>query len=100
MNADTTIMPDGGNSPDPAPVLDLLEAFRRSKTMFAAVSIGVFDALESGPKSCEQLSRDLRANADGLQRLLDACVCLQLLRHGENGYENTDVAKAYLCASS
>ena len=33
--------------PDPAIVLDLIEAFRRSKTMFAAVELGVFDALES-----------------------------------------------------
>ena len=28
---------------DPAPILDLIEAFRRSKTMFAAVELGVFD---------------------------------------------------------
>ena len=33
------------NLPDPAPVLDLIEAFRRSKTMFTAVSMGVFEAL-------------------------------------------------------
>jgi acetylserotonin N-methyltransferase len=31
--------------PDPAPVIDLIEAFRRSKAMFAAVSLGVFDRL-------------------------------------------------------
>ena len=39
--------------PSPALVLDLLEAFRRSKTMFAAVELGVFDALEHGGKSVE-----------------------------------------------
>ena len=38
------------SNPDPSVILDLLEAFRRSKTMFAAVSLGVFDALESGPR--------------------------------------------------
>ena len=38
-------------TPDPSVVLDLLEAFRRSKTMFAAVSLGIFDTLESGPRS-------------------------------------------------
>ena len=32
-------------NPDRSLVLDFLEAFRRSKTMFAAVSLGVFDAL-------------------------------------------------------
>ncbi len=35
------------SNPDPAVVLELLEAFRRSKTMFAAVSLGIFDALEA-----------------------------------------------------
>src|SRR5580700_8809474 len=28
---------------DPSPILDLIEAFRRSKTMFAALELGVFD---------------------------------------------------------
>src|SRR5579863_3956632 len=37
------------NTPDPAPVIDLIEAFRRSKTMFAAVALGVFDFLERSP---------------------------------------------------
>lgn len=87
-------------SPDPAVVLDLIEAFRRSKTMFAAVSIGVFDALAASPKSVDQLANELRANTDSLERLLDACVGLQLLlRHGER-YENTPAAGAYLTKDS
>ncbi len=45
--------------PDPAPVLDLLEAFRRSKTMFAAVSLGVFDALSGQPKNLTLLADEL-----------------------------------------
>ena len=31
---------------DPAPVLELIDAFRRSKTMSAAVSLGVFEQLD------------------------------------------------------
>ncbi len=65
--------------PDPSVVLDLLEAFRRSKTMFTAVSLGVFDALESGPRKLTELASDLKADPDALERLLDACVNLQLL---------------------
>ena len=33
------------SQPDPTPVIDLIEAFRWSKAMFAAVSLGVFDQL-------------------------------------------------------
>jgi acetylserotonin N-methyltransferase len=86
--------------PDPAVVLDLLEAFRRSKTMFAAVALGVFDALDAGPKPLVELAASLKCNADALERLLDACVGLQLLKRTASGYENTPAAAAYLCKSS
>ncbi|HWB14207.1 MAG TPA: class I SAM-dependent methyltransferase [Pirellulales bacterium] len=87
-------------SPDPSGVLDLIEAFRRSKTMFAAVSLGIFDALAAGPKSLANLADGLKLNPDALERLLDACVGLQLLlRHGER-YENAPAARAYLTSGS
>src|SRR5215471_18400564 len=87
-------------SPDPTAVLDLLEAFRRSKTMFAAVSLGVFDALAQSPRSAAALATELKVNADALQRLLDGCVGLGLLMPGETGYASTPAAAAYLCRHS
>ena len=45
--------------PDPTVVLELLTAFRTSKAMFTAVSLGVFDALTDGPKSAAALSEML-----------------------------------------
>ena len=93
-------MPTDLTIADPAPILDLLEAFRRSKTMFAAVSLGVFDALAGGPKSLVVLAEELQANVDGLERLLAACVGLQLLRYDGRLYENTPAAATYLCQSS
>jgi acetylserotonin N-methyltransferase len=86
--------------PDPTVVLDLLEAFRRSKVMFAAVALGVFDALEGGPRPAADLAERLRADPDALQRLLDACVGLRLLRPEAGGYANTPAAAAYLCQTS
>jgi acetylserotonin N-methyltransferase len=86
--------------PDPGIVLDLLQAFRRSKVMFAAASLGVFDALTTGPKPLQVLADELQANPDALERLLDACVGLQLLDRDHKGYRNTPVASTYLCRSS
>jgi acetylserotonin O-methyltransferase len=86
--------------PDPTPVIDLLVAFRRSKTMFCAVSLGVFDALAAGPKRLAELASDLQASSDGLERLLDACVGLQLLEKHEGQYSNTPQARVYLTSSS
>ncbi len=87
-------------SPDPAPVLDLIEAFRRSKAMFAAVALGVFDVLEPGPTDAANLAKRLGANADGLERLLESCVGLGLLRKTNGAYSNLAIAKNYLCRSS
>jgi acetylserotonin N-methyltransferase len=86
--------------PDPSVVLNLLDAFRRSKVMFAAVALGVFDALEAGPKPLDGLAHELTADADALRRLLDACVGLGLLTHVGDRYANTPAAAAYLCRSS
>jgi len=68
-------------------VLDLIEAFRRSKTMFAAVELGIFDGQR--PADCKELSR-----------LLDACVALGLLEKQGEGYVNSAVAEKYLCSDS
>ncbi len=86
--------------PDPTVVLDLLQAFRCSKVMFVAVSLGVFDRLDGRPETVQVLARDLKANPGALERLLDACVGLGLLDRGQHGYFNTAAASAYLCRNS
>ena len=86
--------------PDPSPVLELIEAFRRSKAMFAAVSLGVFDALELRPQEATALAEELHVKADPLERLLDACVGLKLLRRRGAAYENEPVATTYLRRAS
>ena len=86
--------------PDSSPVIELIEAFRRSKAMFAAVSLGVFDLLERAPGDSTTLAVELRVEAEPLERLLDACVGLKLLRRSGACYENERVASTYLCRSS
>ena len=71
---------------DPAPILDLIEAFRRSKTMFAAVSLGIFDGE--------------RPQGAAMDRLLDACVALGFLERRGGEYVNTPLADEYLRRSS
>jgi acetylserotonin N-methyltransferase len=85
---------------DPSIVLDLILAFRRSKIMFAAVSLGIFDALVDGSKDLQALAVQLHANPDALERLLNACVGLRLLERNDRGYSNSPVAAAYLCKDS
>jgi acetylserotonin N-methyltransferase len=81
---------------DPRLVIDLIEAFRRSKTMFAAVSLGIFDLLAEGRKTTAELARAVSANAGALERLLDGCAGLGLLEKNAEGYANLPVAQAWL----
>ncbi|HWZ33472.1 MAG TPA: methyltransferase [Bryobacteraceae bacterium] len=71
---------------DPAPILDLIEAFRRSKTMFAAVALGIFDGE--------------RPEGAAVDRLLEACVALGLLEKKGEEFVNTPIADEYLRRSS
>ncbi len=86
--------------PDPAPVLELIDAFRRSKTMFCAVTLGVFDILRQGPADASRLAGRLGLDPGALERLLDACVGMHLLRKQEDAYANEPVAETYLCEDS
>jgi acetylserotonin O-methyltransferase len=83
--------------PDPSPVIDLIEAFRRSKTMVTAVSLGVFDRL---PATAPDLAAVLSVNARALATLLDGCAALGLLHKHEGVYSNAPVADAYLRSDS
>jgi len=86
--------------PDPAPIRDLIEAFRRSKTMFTAVSMGIFDRLEAAPARAADLAAALGAHPDALERLLDGCAALGLLAKRDGVYANLPVASVYLTTSS
>ena len=66
---------------NPHIVLDLIEAFRRSKVMFAAVELGVFEGKREGKE---------------IDRLLAACGVLGLLEQRDGEWVNTPVADEYL----
>ncbi|MBV6430572.1 MAG: N,N-dimethyltransferase OxyT [Bryobacteraceae bacterium] len=78
-------------------VVDLIEAFRRSKCMFTAASLGVF---ERTPCTLGGLAADLSADPDSLERLLDGCASLGLLWREGDTFSNTEVAETYLTRSS
>ena len=86
--------------PDSSPVLDLIDGFRRSKAMFAAVSLGIFDTLERAPANAETLASALQLALEPLKRLLDACVSLTLLKRDDALYANEPLSSTYLCRTS
>jgi len=86
--------------PNPVPVLGLIHGFRHSKTMFAAVSLGVFESLHESPARASELAGRLGTNAGATEQLLDACAALGLLLKRGAIYQNDPVVETYLCAAS
>jgi acetylserotonin N-methyltransferase len=88
------------NLPDTTLVFDLIQAFRRSKTMFAAVSLGITDRLHAAPSNAPDLAAVLHADPHGMEQLLDACAAIGLIVKQDGVYSNTPAAEAYLYSGS
>lgn len=86
--------------PDPAPVLEIIDGLRLSKSVFAALEIGVFDLLEKESLSAADCATRLHIHPDGSERLLDTCVCVGLLARQDGLYRNTPVASTYVVRDS
>ncbi len=85
---------------NPAPIIDLIDAFRKSKVLFVAMSFGIFDRLHNTSASCAELANELQAEPGALERLLDACIGLELLAKDGGAYTNTPIADVYLWRES
>ncbi len=82
---------------DPSVVLDLIHAFRASRAMFSAVSLGVFDHLAADKAmSCSELAASIAVQAPPLGRLLAGCCALGLVEREGEKFRNTPVAERYL----
>jgi SAM-dependent methyltransferase len=77
-------------------LLDMARAGLRSQVLYAANAFGVFRHLSQEPLSAVQLSDKVAIDLHAMQRLLDACVALGLLRKANGCYVNSTTANSYL----
>jgi acetylserotonin N-methyltransferase len=84
-------------------VFDLLNGFRKSKVLFAATKLKIFDTLSAvGPSTPNMLANSLGLNEQALSTLLHSCASLELLEKDKelNKFFVGDFAKKYLVSSS
>ncbi|XP_016419810.1 acetylserotonin O-methyltransferase [Sinocyclocheilus rhinocerous] len=94
-----------GEEPYPRKILQYMEGFLVSKTLFCACELGVFERLQGSQSSASDLALALGCSEDGIERLLNSCVSLELLTantdpHGTVLYSNTDMSSMFLIKSS
>lgn len=77
---------------NPSLIPDLLDGFRRSKTLFTAIDLGVFEVT---PITAAAFSALAHADPRATELLLDACVALGLLTKANGLYANTPEAETY-----
>jgi predicted metal-binding protein len=70
-----------------------------SEALFAALELGVFDALLENPHSCEELAKRLKCDCDGLGRFMNALAAIGLVIGAEGKYENGPLASRFLVRS-
>ncbi|XP_044021598.1 acetylserotonin O-methyltransferase 2 isoform X2 [Siniperca chuatsi] len=65
----------------PFKLLEYFNGFRVSKVIFSACELGVFDLLlkSQEPLSAQHVAQELSTSVDGMQRLLDALVGIEIL---------------------
>ncbi|MQA36679.1 AMP-binding protein [Rugamonas sp. FT29W] len=83
-------------------ILEILTGVERAGVLRAAIQLGVFDLLASGPKTSVQLAQESGANARGMRVLLDALAGLKLLaaESPAKDYALTPQSQRFLVRSS
>ena len=72
-------------------------SFMSARTLQTAVRLGVFAALAGGPRDVKALARACRADEQGMEALLVACVALGLLERSTTGlFRNSWLAARWL----
>uniref|UniRef100_A0A3Q1FMG4 Acetylserotonin O-methyltransferase n=1 Tax=Acanthochromis polyacanthus TaxID=80966 RepID=A0A3Q1FMG4_9TELE len=71
----------------PFKLLEYFNGFRVSKVIFSACELGVFDLLlrSQEPLSAQHVAQELKTSVDGMERLLDALVGIEILEVEKTG---------------
>ncbi|KAB5577031.1 hypothetical protein PHYPO_G00205310 [Pangasianodon hypophthalmus] len=88
----------------PHSIVELLDGFKASKTLFTASKLGVFDVLSDSGLTVEEVANRINASVLGTEKLLDAAVSLGLLHklkcEDKPVYRNTEQARQFLVSDS
>ncbi|XP_058248920.1 probable bifunctional dTTP/UTP pyrophosphatase/methyltransferase protein isoform X1 [Hemibagrus wyckioides] len=88
----------------PHSLVELLDGFKASKTLFTASKLGVFDVLSDTGLTLNEVAIRIKASVLGTEKLLDAAVSIGLLHklkcEDKLVYRNTEQTKQYLVSDS
>ncbi len=85
---------------DVSEIARIAYGFMASKTLFAALNLGVFDYLQDAAQTLAKLSEETGRPANLLEALLAACTTLGLIEFDGTTYSNAPATQRYLVRSA
>jgi len=90
---------NSNESPTPKRIMEFAWGYAPTLMIEAAVGHGIFDALDRGPQTLEQLAAGAKVSSRGLKAILNALVSFQLLAREGANYALTTESAAFLVSS-
>ena len=84
----------------PGELLEVSGFFWKTAVLHTAVKLDVFTGIGDGQVSAIELSQQLKADRNGVTRLLDALVAMELLLKIDGNYANSDSSQTFLTKTS
>lgn len=84
----------------PTPLVLGFWGMSASRVILSATELGIFDALDAGPKTAEQIARELSLDPFGTEVLLNALNGLRYVRRRDGAYRNATPARRWLTRSA
>ncbi len=85
-----------GQITSPEEIQELAMAFQRSRVLLTAYELGIFSLLGAEGRSSPEVAAAVEADPRGVDRLLNACCAVGLLRKKEGRFFNTEAAARFL----
>jgi len=74
--------------------------YAEARILHAAVTLGLFDALDHVGRTAADIATRLATNARATELLLNALVAMRLVRKDDDRFKDTEVSRTYLASSS
>ena len=78
------------------PIMKIMYGVWSFRTLYAAVDLEIFTKISQGKNTAEKIAEDLETKEYAIERLLNACVALNLLIKNNQEYQNVPEAEEFL----
>jgi len=77
-------------------LIQLALGYWRSQVLFTANELGIFNILNDGEMTSKEIAQECKGSVDYIERLLNACVAIALLKKQNGCFQNSSLAKTFL----